>query len=67
VSQLITREKAAFAEMTDREAVAYWSILQFPCITDDPQRQDRHIALMSEQLVARGIPHQIGRRTEVAS
>jgi hypothetical protein len=66
MSQLLTREKAAFAGMTDREAVAYWNILQFPCITDDPDRQARHIALMSETLKARGIAHEVGKRTEVA-
>jgi hypothetical protein len=64
MSALLNEEKQALGTMSDTEIVAYWNILQFPTINVDPEgKRERHIALVSEILVGRGIAHEVGKRT----
>jgi hypothetical protein len=67
MSVSLVHEKLELGTMNDREIVAYWNILQFPTLNVDPERKrERHIALVSEILVGRGIPHEFGKRTVLA-
>lgn len=62
-------EKAQLSGMTDREAVAYWNIIQANArmlrVGDDGGKHERHLDLMDEILTERGIAHERGKCTAV--
>ena len=60
-------EAAALDALTDREAVAYWNILQFPVLVISDGKPERHRPIMDAILTRRGIPHQPGKRTVLAT
>lgn len=60
-------ERQELDTMNDAELVAYWNILQAPCLKVDPDgKNERHKPIVSELLTERGIPHEDGKRTELA-
>lgn len=59
-------EREQLDTMSDRQAVAYWNILQFAMrglVIGDEGKNDRHIAIMDGILTERGIEHAFGALT----
>lgn len=63
-------EEFVLSQMTDREAVGYWNILQFDarCLTiGDTSKTERHTAVMDVILTERGVAHERGTLTRKAA
>lgn len=57
--------KSKLQQMTDRELVAYWNIIQAGARMFQVGNQcQNHHSIVSEILTERKIPHQMGKRTE---
>ncbi len=63
---LLTSEREALDEMTDREMVGYWNVLQFPGLVIGDGKDERHIEILDALLTERAIDHERGRRTVIA-
>ena len=59
-------ERAELDKLTDRELVAYWNVLNTPCLKVDDGKIERHTTIVDDLLTSRNIPHEPGKRTELA-
>ncbi len=57
--------KQQLAELTNREIVAYWNILQMGCKMLGGGKTNPHLPLVGELLIERSIPHEEGRLINV--